>query len=428
MRWRAGLTLCMLGLVALPAWAQLAGEVVFVSGSVQVGALRDAAVQVGTPVEEGEPLQTGHDGHLYIRLADRGVLILRPDSRATVTEYRAGEAASQDGRLRIDVSAGVVRSVTGRWGKQAPQRFRLNTPVAALGVRGTDFTVQVLADATRATVSTGAIVMAPFGGECSAQGLGPCGGAAAAVLQAGNPDLALQITAGGSRPILINARQQGLHPDSVAPPLPQEKDATTPADSSSKTILETHHADALTMAPSAGESPIQQVAPPTTTLPPEPRHVVWGRWAVLLDAATPTTLRDGRDRVASNGQFGLFRDTTAVPLLPREGTASFRLADQEAYFLPPGKDAVAATLSDARLTMDFAARTFATQLQMQGGGLATSINAKGGLLPDGRFSSSVLGSDAAVRGTLASGDQAGYVFQKTLPEGTQAFGATYWTK
>ena len=35
-----------------------------------------------------------------------------------------------------------MRSITGQWGEAARDRFRLNTPIAAIGVRGTDFIVE----------------------------------------------------------------------------------------------------------------------------------------------------------------------------------------------------------------------------------------------------------------------------------------------
>lgn len=44
------------------------------------------------------------------------------------------------------------------------KHYRMNTPVAALGGRGTDFSVLTDANVTLAVVRGGGIVMTPFGG------------------------------------------------------------------------------------------------------------------------------------------------------------------------------------------------------------------------------------------------------------------------
>ncbi|MFM8637711.1 MAG: ATP-binding cassette domain-containing protein, partial [Betaproteobacteria bacterium] len=63
------------------------------------------------------------------------------------------------GTLSPTVGEVVVRSITGQWGEAAKDRFRLNTPLAAIGVKGTDFAVRVEPDKTAAAVYTGAIVL-----------------------------------------------------------------------------------------------------------------------------------------------------------------------------------------------------------------------------------------------------------------------------
>ena len=48
-----------------------------------------------------------------------------------------------------------MRSVTGQWGEASRDRFRLNTPIAAIGVKGTDFVVKVENGKTFASVLSG---------------------------------------------------------------------------------------------------------------------------------------------------------------------------------------------------------------------------------------------------------------------------------
>ena len=48
--------------------------------------------------------------------------------------------------------------------ESARDRFRLNTPIAAIGVRGTDFVVSATQNSIMAVVNAGAIVVSPFSG------------------------------------------------------------------------------------------------------------------------------------------------------------------------------------------------------------------------------------------------------------------------
>ena len=135
------------------AFADVAGEVTFASGAVRIGKLAGKSVEVGAQINEGDVLETGADGHLHIKLVDGGLFILRPSTQSVVEHYSLSPADPSLPRMRIVVTHGTVRSVTGAWAKAAPKHFRLNTPVAALGVRGTDFMVFTDQQTTRAVVT-----------------------------------------------------------------------------------------------------------------------------------------------------------------------------------------------------------------------------------------------------------------------------------
>lgn len=89
---------------------------------------------------------------------------------------------------------GVARAISGAAAEGARERFRLNTPLVAIGVRGTDFVVRADAQQAQAQVNQGAIVMAPLTApECQAQATGPCGGSAAQWLSAADmPGMLMQ--------------------------------------------------------------------------------------------------------------------------------------------------------------------------------------------------------------------------------------------
>lgn len=131
------------------------------------------AAQVGTPVRVGDKIETQAGGHVYLRFVDGANLSVRPMSRMWIESYSHNPQQPQLGAIKFKLEEGVARSITGAWGEAARDRFRLNTPVAAIGVRGTDFTVRSDPERTTATVYTGAIVFAPLSNGC-AQTVGPC--------------------------------------------------------------------------------------------------------------------------------------------------------------------------------------------------------------------------------------------------------------
>ena len=424
-RWITVVAAVIVGLSHTPAMAGDAGEVVFASGSVRVGALGTAQVAPGARVNEGDALETGADGHLHIKLPDRGLLILRPDSRAAVSDYVFDAADSSRARMRIVVSSGVVRSITGEWAKQAPRQFRVNTPVAALGVRGTDFTLFADQQTTRVAVNAGGIVMAPFGDGCKMDGLGPCEVALAAELFAGKRHLVAQTRADGVRAEIVDGYKLGIHPDSTAPPLANEP-AAGAATTAPFNPVGAHPRLGALITDTVETSKLGSVEPIF-----KPALVKWGRWENLLDPNNPELISAGRKRVAQNAHFALYRDSSPAFVMPREGMATFQLADQESYFRDQRNDrTLPATVDNARLSVDFGKQTFETSFDVRAEGLSTAVSAKGGLFPDGRFMSSAMTSNAAINGALAGAraEQAGLLFNRRVDDKTTAYGATFWTR
>ena len=130
-------------------------------------------VDRGTPIRVGDRIETQAGGHVHLRFVDGGRLSIRPASSLQVEDYSHSERAPQSGSIKFRLDEGVVRSITGSWGEAARDRFRLNTPVAAIGVKGTDFVVKSDGEKTSASVFTGAIMLTPLLNGCS-KTVGPC--------------------------------------------------------------------------------------------------------------------------------------------------------------------------------------------------------------------------------------------------------------
>jgi len=115
-----------------------AGEVVFVKG-IATAQLKDDAPRVigkGDQLQQGEKLDTGGKSFALIRLRDGTQMTLRPDT-AMVLNKVVTKKGKESGVLSL--LKGGLRAVTGFIGKRKPGNFRIKTPTATIGIRGTDF-------------------------------------------------------------------------------------------------------------------------------------------------------------------------------------------------------------------------------------------------------------------------------------------------
>jgi hypothetical protein len=426
------------------AQAGEAGRIVFVTGQAQVGA---RAVTLDDVVQEGDELTTGADGYLYMKTVDNGFLILRPDTRARIVAYRIDGANPANTRIKLELINGVARSISGDAVKRSRQNFRFNTPVAAIGVRGTDFTVFTDEQTSRVTVLSGGIVVSGFGGGCGPEGGGPCEGASSRELFADQAGQLLQIRKGQIAPQLLRTRE--LAPDMNAPPRkdepavkktsvgeftlePQKRNnllAGTPLPAPAPAPL-----PAPAPEPAPAPPPLEPVVqPPPIVAAPKPPEVLWGRWEPVAqlpaDDEALAKLRSGDYAAASIlNSFFISRINNSEFVLPRDGRASFGLTGSEAYLQAAGQAPVAATVENGRLEVDFAAQSFITSLTVTAPGAQTDIRAKGDLTVNGELVSSVFGSNATVRGYLGGADanEAAYIFNNVGTSPIGAFGATRW--
>ena len=114
------------------------GAIELVEGQVTVQTQEGQVLlpKVGDTVATGAELVTGRDGELHIATEDGGYLALRPNTRVRIAEFRA-EGDDLDTQI-LSLLRGSFRAVTGWIGKHNPERYKITTPTATIGVRGTD--------------------------------------------------------------------------------------------------------------------------------------------------------------------------------------------------------------------------------------------------------------------------------------------------
>jgi len=118
-----------------------AGLVQFATGEVSLRrGDATSGVAKGAEVDTGDVLLTGSAGRAQIRFTDGGLVALYPDSQFTVTRYSDSGDVAQDG-FAVTLLRGGMRAITGLIGKRNPGSYKVITPTAVVGIRGSAFLV-----------------------------------------------------------------------------------------------------------------------------------------------------------------------------------------------------------------------------------------------------------------------------------------------
>jgi len=93
--------------------------------------------KMGMEIHQGDRVSTSKNSRMQVILKDQTVITIGANSSFDFKEYLFDE--STNSKLTFKVNRGYFRSLTGKIGKIAPQRFKIKTISATIGVRGTDF-------------------------------------------------------------------------------------------------------------------------------------------------------------------------------------------------------------------------------------------------------------------------------------------------
>ena len=337
----------------------------------------------------------------------------------------------------------------------------MNTPIAAIGVRGTDFVVSANSRSTRALVNEGAIIMAPYSSECSSDALGPC--AVDAVELSQNTLQVLELGSGNPAPRLIAA--------TAGRELGEAEDASNNESNSAEAqVASTESPDALdtnevylesvattkinteVAAAESGPAPDEQPNTPVVSDPVVPEipvvladftptsaftaestradQLVWGRWSSngspSLLSLSLSDAREGRDvTIASPSGFILYRnEPNGARVESGLGVVKFDLSAAEAFY-DSANGIVAMRVAGGNLELDFVDRAFATELNLDHAATGAIDFTANGAIADGGYL--LLREDAkTVSGAVATdGSAAGYFFEEQLEAG-RIQGITLW--
>lgn len=133
-------------LASSPLWAEQAGMVKVSKGAVSIEREgRKLAAGVGTPVLVADRVRTGPDGSVGVTLRDNTLLSAGPNSLIVIDRF-AYDSVTQEGKISVGVRKGTLAVASGRIAKRTPESVDFHTPTSILGVRGTEFVIEVEGD------------------------------------------------------------------------------------------------------------------------------------------------------------------------------------------------------------------------------------------------------------------------------------------
>ena len=483
------MSLLALGLTALAQDPAIVGETTMVIGLVKLVAAdgTSRAVDRGTAIRVGDRIETQAGGHVHLRFVDGGRLSIRPASILQVESYSHSTQQPLLGAIKFRLDEGVVRSITGKWGEAARDQFRLNTPVAAIGVKGTDFVVKSDGEKTSASVYTGAIILTPLANGCI-KSVGPCINGNEKLLsedmkgqmielnrQQTTPQLvpSVDLLARGARPTANSEMIARVNKPLALEDAPVETRSTSTmvADSRAATVVASippqqnpvvEPPPVVVAPPVVPSDPIVIEPPPAVVVVPPPGPVVvtppvevvvvvptpvvpavppvvtqlsWARydWIKKMDADTfsqsfEAALAAGGERLPGNGSYTMFRPAAqpGAVLASADATAEFRLAHASAQLVrESGRVTEAVNVNEGTFNVDFVRSTYATKLSLSNAAMgADTLIATGNVTSNGVLQTT--SSNASINGALSlDGKEAGYAFEKAVNVGSVR-GITLW--
>jgi len=96
---------------------------------------------IGSEIFVGDRLFTGADGFMSLNMIDDAKIDLRCNSEMLIEDYRLMRAGN---RSVLYLIKGSLRKITGSIGKLANDVYEMRTPMATVGVRGTEYALRVM--------------------------------------------------------------------------------------------------------------------------------------------------------------------------------------------------------------------------------------------------------------------------------------------
>jgi len=119
------------------------GNIMALKGSAEIHKKSNdiLTAKSGMTIDKGDTIVTQRKTRVQVILKDDTVITIGSHSSFSFDTYFFD--GSKKSTLSMRMNRGFFRSVTGKIGKMAPERFKVKTSSATIGIRGTDFSVRL---------------------------------------------------------------------------------------------------------------------------------------------------------------------------------------------------------------------------------------------------------------------------------------------
>ena len=114
------------------------GEVIAMSN----GGSRE--LKQGDFVYVNDEIMTSNRSFAVLQFTDGAKVTVRPDSTMIIEQYLY--AGNDSDEATLNLVEGGLRVITGAMAKTNPENYKVRTPVALMGVRGTEFSIMLCGD------------------------------------------------------------------------------------------------------------------------------------------------------------------------------------------------------------------------------------------------------------------------------------------
>jgi hypothetical protein len=114
------------------------GEVIALSN----GGSRE--LKQGDFIYVNDEILTSARSFAVLQFSDGAKVTVRPDSTLIIEQYLY--AGNENDEATLNLVSGGLRVITGAMAKSNPENYKVKTPVALMGVRGTEFSIMLCGD------------------------------------------------------------------------------------------------------------------------------------------------------------------------------------------------------------------------------------------------------------------------------------------
>jgi hypothetical protein len=121
------------------------GFVVSQKGQVTVKDLNGETqtLEINSPIYEGDRITTGLNSTAFIAMDDGAEIYLKQDSVVKISSYVITSGFDKDSSSILDLIRGGLRKITGSIGASALSNYQVQTGLATIGIRGTEYVIKL---------------------------------------------------------------------------------------------------------------------------------------------------------------------------------------------------------------------------------------------------------------------------------------------